>query len=328
MAQVKAPTLRTGPRSLPEGGRRGGGGLKELRQRSALLVAAPCFRLALLAGRLLPATWLLKLGRLGADLTYLSFPGLRANLLSNARRILGEESAPAERARLAREVLRSFSRFIMEWVAPKCLPRPAAVLDDHDGRRRFQEATEAGAGVIAATIHMGNYELPGRLLAALRRPVSILFERDPHRFLERLRSRARRAFDIEEIALGASRFAGIEALDRLREGGIVLLACDQVSAPDAEPFDFLGGRAPFSLWPARLARASGAPIVPAFCFRTAEGGYEIRLESPIVPADRTPREITAELVRVFESYVREFPEQWLMVHEFWGQDGLVSPPVA
>jgi KDO2-lipid IV(A) lauroyltransferase len=195
-----------------------------------------------------------------------------------------------------------------------------AVFDDPAGRQRFQRATEAGAGVIAATIHMGNYELPGRELAALRRPVSILFERDPHRFLERMRSRARRAFGIDEIVLGASRFAGIEALDRLREGGIVLLAGDHVSAPDAEPFDFLGGRASFSLWPARLARASGAPIVPAFCFRTAEGRYRIRLESPIFPADRSPREITSELVKVFESYVREFPEQWLMVHQFWEVD--------
>jgi lauroyl/myristoyl acyltransferase len=300
--------------------------MEELRRRSALLVADPCFRLAILAGRILPAGWLLKLGRLGADLTYLSFPGLRSNLHSNARRILGEGSTPGERARLAREVLRSFSRFILEWVAPKCLPRPAAMIDDVAGRERFRKAADSGSGVIAATIHMGNYELPGRELAALRLPVSILFERDPHRFLERIRSRARQAFDIEEIALGASRFAGIEALDRLREGGVVLLAGDHVSAPDAEPFDFLGGRASFSLWPARLARASGAPIVPAFCFRTAEGLYRIRLESPIFPADRSPREITAELVRVFESYVREFPEQWLMVHEFWEVDGLVSSP--
>ena len=317
MAPINASASRTKPTRVVRP--RAGGGLGDLRRKSALLVARPVFGLALLAGYLLPPAWLLSLARQVSRAAYHLFPGLRANLLSNARHILGETSTPAERAALAREVLRSFSRFLMEWVSPRCLPRPEEVFEDIAGREHFERAAEGGTGIIAVTIHLGNYELPSRELAALRRQVSILFGRERIEFLERLRSRVRRSRNLEEIVLGRSRFSGIQALDRLREGGIVLLAGDQVSAPDAEPFAFLHGTAPFSLWPARLSRASGAPILPAFCVARGPGRYGLHLEPPIFPGDRSPRDITAELVTIFESYVREFPGQWLMVHEFWGR---------
>ena|ERR1041385_2281975 len=116
MARAGLPVSRAGLRGLTRA--RKGGGWKGLRRRCALLIAYPFFLLALLAGYLLPARWLLGLGNLASSAVYLLFPGLRANLLSNARRILGEGSTSAERARLAREVLRNFSRFILEWVAP------------------------------------------------------------------------------------------------------------------------------------------------------------------------------------------------------------------
>jgi KDO2-lipid IV(A) lauroyltransferase len=315
MAQINASAPRADATRVARPGR--SGGLEDLRRKSALLIARPIFGLALLAGHLLPASWLISLAGSASRAAYHFFPGLRANLLSNARHILGESSTHAERARLAREVLRSFSRFMMEWVSPKCLVRPEAVLDDISGREHFERAAEGRAGIIAVTIHMGNYELPSRELAALRRKVSILFDRERIDFLERLRSRSRRSRCLEEIAMGSSRFSGIQALERLRQGGIVLLAGDQVSAPDAEPFPFLYGNAPFSLWPARLSRASGAPILPAFCVAGEPGRYRLHLEQPIFPEDRSPREITAELVTIFESYVRDFPGQWLMVHEFW-----------
>jgi KDO2-lipid IV(A) lauroyltransferase len=291
---------------------------KDLRRSLALLVARPFFALAVVAGRLLPPRWLLALARACSGAVYILFPGTRANLLSNAGRILGEQSVRAERARLAKEVLASFSRFIMEWVAPRSIGSPQAIFERTRGKGHFEAAVEAGRGVIGLTLHMGNYELPSRELAALGRRVSVVFSRERIGFLEELRSRARLARALEEIAIDDSPFFAIEVLARLRRGEIVLIAGDQVGAAASERFPFLHGEAPFSLWPARLSQASGAPILPAFCLHGPEG-YRLEIEPPIFPPpERSAREITAEVVKVLERYVKAYPGQWLMVHDFWG----------
>jgi len=99
---------------------------------------------------------------------------------------------------------------------------------------------------------------------------------------------------------------------------VILLSADQVAARDGERFPFLHGVAPFSLWPARLALASGAPIVPAFNVRTPGGGYRLHLEPPIFPGEgETPEALLLRLVAILERYVRDYPEQWLMIRPFW-----------
>jgi len=289
-----------------------------VRGRIAYLVARPFFALAFVIGRVLPASWLLAIGRSASRAVWVLFRGVRANLLANAAHILGPESTSRDRERLGKETLASFATFIIEWVAPKCIARPQGVFDALEGREHFDDAVAQDSGTILITLHMGNYELPSRELAALRQDVTIVNNRERIAFLERLRSRTRRSRHLDEILIDNSPFFAIDVRERLRRGGVVLLAADQIAAHDAERFPFLHGEAPFSLWPARLARSTGAPIVPAFCVRAADGSYRVRLEKPIVTADREPREITAEIVAVLARCLARHPEQWLMVHDFWG----------
>jgi len=295
-----------------------------LRRTLALLVARPFFALAVVLGRVLPARWLLRLATHASRATYALFPGVRRNVLENARHVLGADSSHSDRARLARAMLASFARFIVEWVAPRCAVGAETIFERFDGREYFDAATAGGRGVVAVTLHMGNYEIPGRELAALGRDVAVVFNRERVSFLERLRSRTRREKRLDEIVIEESRFFGIDVMARLRRGGIVLIAGDQVGAPEAARFAFLDGAAAFSLWPARLARAAGAALLPSFCWRDANGALRLTIEPPIEAADRDVREVTAELVAVLASWLRRYPEQWLMVHDFWDTPGARS----
>lgn len=289
----------------------------ELRRTLALLVARPFFALARLLGLLLPARALLAIAAGCSRCVFTLFPGVRRNLLSNARNILGVESSVSERRRLARGILASFARFIVEWVAPKCLARPESIFEDLRGKEHFDRAVARGNGVIAITLHMGNYELPGRELAALGHEVAIVFNRERISFLERLRSSSRREKNLAEIVIDESRFFAIEVYRRLKEGGIVLLAGDQVGAPDAQLFRFLHGNARFSCWPARLAASSGAMILPSFCTRAEDGSCRLAIEPPIEAGERDPLDVMEEVVGVLARYLERYPDQWLMVHEFW-----------
>jgi KDO2-lipid IV(A) lauroyltransferase len=289
-----------------------------LRRSAALLVARPFFAAAFVTVRILPRRAAAGVAAAASRAVYALFPGVRANLLANARSILGPDSSPPARSRLARETLASFARFIIEWVSPDPPPGVESLFRDLDGKEHFSAAAARGRGVLALTLHMGNYEIPARELAALRGDVAILFDRERIGFLEAIRSRSRRRSTLEEISFGGSRFFPVEVLERLRRGGVVLLAADQVDPIDGAAFPFLHGVARLSVWPARLAIASGAPILPVFCLRSADGTYRLRLEPPIFPRDGCePEEITAEIIPILERYLREHAGQWLMVHRFW-----------
>jgi KDO2-lipid IV(A) lauroyltransferase len=253
-----------------------------------------------------------------APAIYTLFPGTRAALLANAEHILGPDSTPAARARFARGVLASFARFLAELTSRPDPARLDEVLRDAAGREHFEAAAAAGKGIIAATLHMGNYEVAGLAIASLLPDVTIIYNRERVRFLERLRSRRRRDGRIAEIAIDDSPFFAIEVLARLRRRGMVLIAGEQVESRDGDPFPFLGGEASFSLWPARLALASGAPILPAFFVRGPDGKDRLHLESPLFPdAGRGARGLMEDLVQVFARYVSRHGDQWLMVRRFW-----------
>ena len=266
----------------------------------------------------MPREALLRLSVACSRVVYLVFPGLRSSLLKNAAHILGPSASAQARVDLAQGVLASFARFLVDFVAPSASGPKQDLAKDTVGREHFDAAAAPGKGIIACTLHMGNYELASMELASLRSNVAIVFNKERIAFLERMRSQRRTRKHLDEIVIDGSRFFGVEALTRLRDNGIILLAGDQVEARDGERFPFLHGTAAFSVWPARLSLASGAPILPSFNVRKADGRYCLQLEPPIFPTpEKNPREILQELVTVFERYVREHGDQWLMIRKFW-----------
>lgn len=288
------------------------------RELVARAVARPFFALLALLARILPRSLLLGIADGGSGLVYRLFPATRRALLQNARGLLGP-SAPSQRLEAhARAVLSSFSRFLVDLLSPRAKWPTQDLHQRTAGLEGFEAARAAGRGVIAATLHMGNYELASMELAALVPGVAIVYNRDPMGFVEALRTRRRREKGLEEIVIDDSPFFAINALERLRSGGVVLLSADQVAARDGELVPFLHGVAHFSLWPIRLSQASGAPILPAFNVLSRDGGYSLHLEEPIVPRDgEPPREMLLRLVAVLEERLRAWGDQWLMVRTFW-----------
>jgi len=244
---------------------------------------------------------------------------LRGSLDANAQRLLEPGASAAQRKALAREQIGSFARFIAEMAALNRGGNEAAgLLGRVEGTEHLDQALAAGRGLVAVTLHMGNYEFAAAALASrIPAGVAVVYDRDPGRHWEGRRDRWRKEARVDGLAIGGSPFFAIEALARLREGQAVLLAGDQVELRAGETFDFLGARAVFSLFPARLAQSSGAPIIPAFCARSPSGAWDLFLEPPIFPGDRDPRAITEDLLATYGRYLRRFPGQWLMMRPFW-----------
>lgn len=182
------------------------------------------------------------------------------------------------------------------------------------------ETQESGRGIVFISLHSGNWEMAivGAVQSGIKAAGVYQRLKNPHvdAWLQRLRRKyyprglfpkggdiARRLFRI------------------VREGGAVALLADLrdrrgVSVP------FFGRPAPTNSFPALLARNGNAALIAARVIRT--GGTHLILEAVPVPvpqtADRDADVLAATIAvhALFETWIREYPEQWMWGHRRWG----------
>jgi KDO2-lipid IV(A) lauroyltransferase len=114
-------------------------------------------------------------------------------------------------------------------------------------------------------------------------------------------------------------FADDSVRDMFRElaaNSVVWYASDQrYSRKGSALLPFFGEPAMTNTSISRLARISGAVVLPYFCRRLENGIYEVAFGAPLegFPTD-DPAYDTLQLVKKIEEFVRTCPEQYLWVH--------------
>jgi KDO2-lipid IV(A) lauroyltransferase len=102
----------------------------------------------------------------------------------------------------------------------------------------------------------------------------------------------------------------------LEQNAVVWYAPDQARIDSGELVPFFGEPAMTSTATSRLARLSGAIVIPLFFCRLAdESGYLLRFHAPLedLPTADTLCD-TIRLTAVLEEFVRECPDQYMWVH--------------
>lgn len=191
------------------------------------------------------------------------------------------------------------------------------LLGDIHGSRHLDAAIEGG-GAVLALFHYGNI----RMLAALGHRgyplVQLLNRTAAHAGRGHSRSLAQRVRDLK-IRMDRkmpARFlhwrpgaAAREVYRVAQEGELLLVHLDGSRGASFASFDFLGGRAPFSTGPARIAWRTERPLIPVFCVRREDGRHDLIIEPP-VEREGGAEAMTARCVRLLEGQVRRQPEQW------------------
>jgi KDO2-lipid IV(A) lauroyltransferase len=75
---------------------------------------------------------------------------------------------------------------------------------------------------------------------------------------------------------------------------------------------------------ARMARKTGAPVVPTFALCERPGHYRLYYDKPVLVDDLQGAELediplTARYLAILEAAIRENPDQWLWYHDRWKQ---------
>lgn len=262
---------------------------------------------------LLPFRWQLKLGYAIGDLAYRLLRQRRAVVLTNLRLCLPELS-DAQREQLARKVVRNTFAGVFEtaygWWTPANKLHPLLELE---GLEHIEAALAENRGAILLGGHFTCMLLCGRLLA-LRLPFHILVKPAKNALYESLMRHYR-----ERDYAGVINTSDLRGMVRkLKAGEVVWYSPDQDLGHQNSVFaPFMGVETATITATARLAKLSGAPIVPImFARKDDDSGYRLR----ILPAwnDFPSGDDQADATRVnqfIEDSARQALEQYFWVHK-------------
>jgi KDO2-lipid IV(A) lauroyltransferase len=270
---------------------------------------------------LLPFAWMGPLGRRFGALVFACAGRERRKTLANIRIAFPRGFDEAQVEALARAVWVRLGQALFEVVRCRGWERERIVeqVARARGVERLKGALAQGKGALVVTGHLGNWELLGGFLSTLH-PISAVAQ---HLYDERF---DRIVTDFREkdlqVAMIKRGMALRGILSALKEGRIVIALVDQDTGKDGVFTPFFGRSAWTQSGVARIAQKTGAPIVPAFMVRGADGRFEAHVEHPFeVGGGKDPAAAVLEGVRRYteavESYVKAYPDQWMWMHERW-----------
>jgi KDO2-lipid IV(A) lauroyltransferase len=252
-------------------------------------------------------------------------------LEGNLRRARPELTDEALR-RLTRAGLRSYLRY---WCDAFRLPdwdrsRVVSTVRVEGEHHLRTNVGPGGRGVVAALMHMGNWDHAGAWAALTGAPVVTVAERlRPERLYERFLA-YRQALGMEILPLTGGESDLLDTLARrLRDGRLVPLLADRDLRASGVQVSLLGEPTRMPPGPAMLALRTGAALHPVSIWHEDSGGpvprLVIRFHDEVVapPEGRTREKVTGmtqQVADVFGAAIREHPQDWHMLQPLWLSD--------
>lgn len=237
------------------------------------------------------------------------------------------ELPEAERADLA---LRSFEHFGIvsaDFLAGRgrtrdTLERGATI----EGRDNLEAALAQGKGVLLVTGHYGNWERAAAWISRAGYKLNVVIRDADQQGVNQRVNAIRESAGTTVIPRGD---AGKPILTALRRNEIVGILSDQNH--DDAFLPFFGHPAGTNLGIGVIAERTGAPLIPLWTPRVGVGQYRFIFDAPLAPVPGDHDKGVATLLAVhtwLEGIIRQYPEQWLWMHDRWRaarRKGLLSP---
>lgn len=256
----------------------------------------------------------------GADLAFRRGGPAVDRLQSNLARV-----APDAGPELVQAALRSYARYWCEVFRLPGLSRARILADTRTCNEPvFRAAFAAGAGVVVALPHAGNWDQAGAWCIATGVPFTTVAERlRPASLFDRFVA-FRESLGMEVLPLtGGPRPPADILTERLQAGGLLCLLADRDLSARGVDVTFFGAAARMPAGPATLALRTGAALVPV-TLSFAGRGWRIAFHDPIAPTDVAT--MTQAMADAFASGIAAHPQDWHMLQRLWLDDLAVSDP--
>ena len=281
-------------------------------------------RLTELTLRRLPPAFGIFLIYVISDIAHFFSKRARKSVELNLRHVLGDSVDAQLLRRSSRETFRNLFLNYYDLVrVPHVTLQEIEQRVEFESVEYFNEAHSYGNGVVLVSAHIGNFDLVLQSLLGLGLKVTVLAERlSPFKLHDYTMSlRMAHGLIYEVVDMG-----GLKAAFRtLGRGDYLAIACDRAIQGKGIVTDFLGEPALMPVGAAELALRTGATILPCFLIRTGRDRYKIYVEPPIrVPKGNanaeSVRELTNQIIRGMERYIKKYPTQWMAIQKVWESD--------
>lgn len=185
---------------------------------------------------------------------------------------------------------------------------------------RFVERDHSEGPFVYAGVHLGNFDLVGRVLGHSGWHLQVLSVPDPtggYQWQNDMRDQV--GMHVTPVSLESLK----EAARRLEAGGSVLTGLDRpMPEPDKGRPMFFGHPSSLPLLHVRLAMRAKVPVIVFSTPRMPDGKYRLLSSEPIpmVGEKATPEALLENAERclaVAEEWITEYREQWAMPHVVW-----------
>ncbi len=174
-------------------------------------------------------------------------------------------------------------------------------------------ARARGQGVILASGHFGNYDVPRAVLSARGHAVGALYQP-----LSNAKFEVHWRKTITEIGapiFPRGRKGLTDMVKHLRDGGLLGVLHDQAMG-HGEELSYFGHPAKTALSAAELAIRYDCLLIPVYGLRRPDGiNFDLIIEDPI--PHTTPREMSQALNDSLEAMARAHMDQWFWIHRRW-----------
>ena len=187
------------------------------------------------------------------------------------------------------------------------------------GKENFKQVLEASGKAVVFIPHFGNHELLALAYGLLYSKSSALAFPLKNPYLNKMTNEYRSQFG---LGLMKKRQAVRPVLRALKSGGAVGFLADQDAGREGVFVEFFGRPASCARGPVAIALKTGAPILFSLDIRQPDDRHIIVISKPTKldstgDIDRDVAHNTAKLMAELESYIRQYPDQWLWQHNRW-----------
>ena len=249
-------------------------------------------------------------------------------VLSEARNITEKNLAGAfpekkdeEIRRIARLVFVNQGKNAFELFSfPKLTKEKIRELVTIDNEAELIRPIESGKGIIMPSAHCGNWEIMGASLAALGLPLNVIARRIYIEQLNKMLVGFREMVGMKVI-LRSGKDAARMMLKALKNREIIALLIDQDTSVPGVFVDFFSKQAWTPSGMAVLALRTDAAVVLALDVRMKDDTHRALIRPIEIKRtgdmDKDIFETTRQITRLIEDHIRNFPEQWVWMHERW-----------
>ena len=269
--------------------------------------------------RLMPWGMAQAFGKLLGSLLYTALGRYRRVAHKNLTLVYGKEKSEAEITAMAKAVFRHFGQVATEFVKLPQLDRTSVDrLVTVEGEEYLKQAFEKGHGVLTISGHFGNWEMMGRWLGSHDVPLNVVARRANDPEADKLLRGTREGNGAQVFLRGAGSARAM--LTCLKNNETVVILPDQNAAEIFVPF--FGLPTGTADGPAIIHLRTGAPILFVWCVRTPDNRFRLIFEPPYSYAPTGNKKADAEVIMTeinarLEAQIRQYPTQWLWLHDRW-----------